>query len=245
AIMATRRDADLVTMEDFTQAVERIVAGSERPGRLLNLQERKRVAYHEMGHALAAARTPGSDAVHKVSIIPRSIGALGYTLQRPTEDRFVITLDELKNRMVVLLAGRAAEEITFGDISTGASDDLTKVTDISRQIVMRFGMTDELGQAVLEEQRASYLGDNALAFSKKDYSEATAREVDLAVRALIDEAYQKATDILTAIRPTLNEGARLLLEKETITPDDFPPLEAGVGEVEPDSAQEAPVLAQH
>ncbi|MEM8836575.1 MAG: ATP-dependent zinc metalloprotease FtsH, partial [Pseudomonadota bacterium] len=245
AIMATRRNADLVTMEDFTQAVERIVAGSERPGRLLNPEERKRVAYHEMGHALAAAQTPGSDAVHKVSIIPRSIGALGYTLQRPTEDRFVITLDELKNRMVVLLAGRAAEEITFGDISTGASDDLTKVTDIARQIVMRFGMTDELGQAVLEEQRASYLGDNALAFSKKDYSEATAREVDLAVRALIDEAYQKATDILTAIRPTLNEGARLLLEKETITPDDFPALETGVAEVDQGSTQVSPVLSQY
>lgn len=224
AIMATRRNADHVTLDDFTAAVERIVAGSERPGRLLNPDERKRVAYHEMGHALAAASTPGSDPVHKVSIIPRSIGALGYTLQRPTEDRFVITTEELKNRMIVLLAGRAAEEITFGEISTGASDDLAKVTDIARQIVTRFGMTPELGQAVLEEERSSYLGDNSLVTSRKDYSEETAREVDLAVRDLINVAYDGAKKVLTARQQDLKDGVALLLEKETITPDEFPAL---------------------
>ncbi len=224
AILATRRGGESVTMDDFTGAVERIVAGSEVKSRLLNPTERERVAWHEMGHALVAASLPGTDPVHKVSIIPRSIGALGYTLQRPTEDRFLITLGELKNRMVVLLAGRAAEDVTFGEISTGAADDLAKVTDIARQIVTRFGMAAELGQAVLEAQHSAYLGDNMMSVRDKDYSEATAREIDLAVRKLIDEAYARATDILKAHAADLEAGAKLLLAKETITPEDFPPL---------------------
>jgi cell division protease FtsH len=230
AILATRRGGDKVTMDDFTNAVERIVAGSERRSRLLNPQERKRVAYHEMGHALTAATVPGADPVHKVSIIPRSIGALGYTLQRPTEDRFLITTDELKNRMVVLLAGRAAEDLVFGEISTGAADDLAKVTDVARQIVTRFGMAEKLGQAVLEEPRSSYLGENVVDVRPKDYSEETAREVDLAVRELIDEAYERAKAILTERRQDLEDGVKLLLEKETITPDEFPPLMPAGGE---------------
>ena len=224
AILATRRGGEDITMDDFTRAVERIVAGSEMKSRLLNAAERERVAYHEMGHALVAASLPGTDPVHKVSIIPRSIGALGYTLQRPTEDRFLITLGELKNRMVVLLAGRAAEDLTFGEISTGAADDLAKVTDVARQIVTRFGMAKELGQSVLEQQRSSFLGDNVLGVREKDYSEATAREIDLAVRRLIDEAYDRAKAILTSRAADLAGGAKLLLEKETITPDDFAPL---------------------
>jgi cell division protease FtsH len=224
AIVATRRGGNVVVMSDFTQAVERIVAGSEQKSKLLNPKERERVAYHEMGHALVAASLPGTDPVHKVSIIPRSIGALGYTMQRPTEDRFLITTDELKNRMVVLLAGRAAEDLVFGEFSTGAADDLAKVTDVARQIVTRFGMSEELGQAVLEEQRSSYLGDNMLNVKEKDYSEATAREVDLAVRQLIDTAYERAKAILDKRSKDLKDGARLLLQNETITPDDFPPL---------------------
>lgn len=224
AIHATRRDGKRVKMEDFTSAVERIVAGSEQRTRLLNPDERRRVAYHEMGHALAAAAIPGSDPVHKVSIIPRSIGALGYTMQRPTEDRFLITTDELKNRMTVLLAGRAAEALVFGEISTGAADDLAKVTDIARQIVTRFGMSENLGQAVLEEQRSRFLGDNVLDVRPKDYSEATAREIDLTVREMIDLAYERATDILNRQRRDLDAGAKMLLEKETVTPEDFPPI---------------------
>ncbi|HSG94415.1 MAG TPA: cell division protein FtsH, partial [Afifellaceae bacterium] len=160
----------------------------------------------------------------KVSIIPRSIGALGYTMQRPTEDRFLITTDELKNRMAVLLAGRAAEDLVFGEFSTGAADDLAKVTDIARQIVTRFGMSEALGQAVLEEQRSSYLGDNVMGLKEKDYSEATAREVDLAVRQLIDDAYGQAKAILEKRANDLKSGAELLLANETITPDDFPQL---------------------
>jgi cell division protease FtsH len=224
AILATRRGADLVSMDDFTAAVERIVVGSERRGRLLQPHEREVVAHHEMGHALAAASLAGMDPVHKVSIIPRSVGALGYTLQRPTEDRFLITLEELKNRMVVLLAGRAAEDLIFNEISTGAADDLAKVTDIARQIVTRFGMTAELGQAVLERQSASYLGEQAIGLREKDYSEETAREVDLSVRALIDGAYARAKALLQSRRAELEQGAQLLLEKETLTPEEFPAL---------------------
>jgi cell division protease FtsH len=224
AILATRRGADAVSMLDFTAAVERIVIGSERRGRLLQPHEREVVAHHEMGHALAAASLAGMDPVHKVSIIPRSVGALGYTLQRPTEDRFLITLAELKDRMVVLLAGRAAEDLIFNEISTGAADDLAKVTDIARQIVTRFGMTAELGQAVLERQSASYLGEQAISLREKDYSEETAREVDLSVRALIDVAYTRAKALLQSRRAELEQGAQLLLEKETLTPEEFPAL---------------------
>ncbi len=224
AIFATRRGGKKVTLQDFTEAMERIVAGSQKRSRLLNPLERERVAYHEMGHALVASSLPGSDPVHKVSIIPRSIGALGYTLQRPTEDRFLITTDELKNRMAVLLAGRAAEELTFGEISTGAADDLVKVTDIAKQIVTRFGMTKDVGQAVLEQQRTSHLGETILNTAPRDYSEATAREVDTAIRNLIDEAYKKAISTLKKRQRDLKKGAQLLLEKESVTPDEFPAL---------------------
>ncbi|MBC7143624.1 MAG: ATP-dependent zinc metalloprotease FtsH, partial [Rhodobacteraceae bacterium] len=206
AIIATRRGADSVSEADMTAAVERIVAGTERKTRLLNPVERKRVAYHELGHALAAVSLPSADPVHKVSIIPRSIGALGYTMQRPTEDRFLITFGDLKDRMVVLLAGRASEDIVFGEVSTGASDDLVKVTDIARECVTRFGMSADLGQAVLEQKRLQWLGDRQIESGAKDYSEATAREVDLAVRKLIAEAYARARAILTERRADLDAG---------------------------------------
>ncbi|CDF84108.1 ATP-dependent zinc metalloprotease FtsH [Pseudomonas knackmussii B13] len=226
AIGATRRSADAVGMQDFTAAVERIVAGAERKSRLLQPHEREVVAYHEMGHALTAVSLPRMDPVHKVSIVPHSIGALGFTLQRPTEDRFLIGRQELKDRMVVLLGGRAAESLVFGEISTGAADDLAKVTDIARQLVTRFGMSEELGQAVLERQMTPYLGDgnNHPGLREKDYSEATAREVDLCIRALVEEAYQRAKALLAQRRTDLDAGAKLLLEHETLTPDQFAPL---------------------
>jgi cell division protease FtsH len=223
AIFATRRGGEAVTMDDFTAAVERIIAGSERRSRLLKPEERQRVAYHELGHALVASGIPGADPIHKVSIIPRSIGALGYTMQRPTEDRYVITSGELKDRMAVLMGGRAAEQIAFGDLSTGAADDLAKVTDIARQYVARFGMSEAVGQAVLEQVVQPYL-DSPLAQTRRDYSEATSREVDLAVRALIEETFARARSILENRRKDLDDGALLLLEKEVITPEDFAPL---------------------
>jgi len=224
AIFATRRNASKVAMDDFTNAVERIVAGSERKSRLLKPEERERVAYHEMGHAIVATALPKTDPVHKVSIIPRSIGALGYTLQRPTEDRFLITATELKQRMTALLAGRAAEEIIYGEVSTGAADDLAKATDVARQSVTRFGMSSQLGQAVLEEQKQQWLGNGTGPLSR-DYSETTAREIDLAVREMIDEAYAAAKELLKARLDDLRAGAVLLLDRETITPADFPPLQ--------------------
>lgn len=224
AIHATRRGGDKVTLADITSALERVVAGMERKGRLLNARERETVAWHEMGHALAAAQLPGADPVHKVSIIPRTIGALGYTMTRPTEDRFLITRTELENRMVMLLAGRAAEQIRFAEVSTGAADDLVRATDIARQIVTRFGMHEALGQAVLEQDRGGFLGEDRVSFTPRDHSEATAREVDLAVRGLLDAAYKRAIALLTAAHADLEAGAKMLLERETITPADFPPL---------------------
>ncbi len=224
AIHATRRGAERVAMQDISSALERVVAGMERKGHLLNARERETVAWHEMGHALAAARLPGADPVHKVSIIPRTIGALGYTLTRPTEDRFLITRTELENRMVMLLAGRAAEEIRFDEWSTGAADDLVRATDIARQIVTRFGMHEVLGLAALEQDRGGYLGEDKLSFSPRDHSEATAREVDLAVRELLGDAYDRAVDLLRDNHTDLEAGAHMLLERETITPAEFAPL---------------------
>ncbi|MFZ2290282.1 MAG: ATP-dependent zinc metalloprotease FtsH [Halopseudomonas yangmingensis] len=225
AIVATRRGAERVGMDDFTAAIERILAGAERKGRLLQPHEREVVAFHEMGHALAATALPGMDPVHKVSIVPRSIGALGYTMQRPTEDRFLISRQELKDRLVVLLAGRAAEQLVFNEISTGAADDLAKVTDIARQLVTRFGMSEALGQAVFERQHSRYLGDQVVNTTEKDYSEKTAEKIDQAVRELIDEGYNRAMQLLRERRDLLDQGARLLLEQETLTPEDFPALQ--------------------
>lgn len=224
AIVATRRNADSVSMDDITEAIERIVGGSERHGRLLQPHEREVVAYHEMGHALVAAALPGMDPVHKVSIIPRSIGALGYTLQRPTEDRYLITTQELKNRLVVLLAGRAAEDLVFNEISTGAADDLARVTDIARQIVTRFGMCEELGQAVFERQQSRFLGDTPDMSLTRDYSEKTAEKIDLSIKQLIDDAYQQARSLLEQRHDVLEQGARMLLDNETVTPEQFPAL---------------------
>ncbi|MBN9583451.1 MAG: ATP-dependent zinc metalloprotease FtsH, partial [Afipia sp.] len=157
ALLATRRRGDAVTMADFNNAIERIVAGLEKRNRLLNPKEREIVAYHEMGHALVAMTLPGVDPVHKVSIIPRGVGALGYTIQRPTEDRFLMTRTELDNKMAVLLGGRAAEWVVFGHLSTGAADDLVKVTDIARAIVTRYGMSEAIGHVALEKDRRSFL----------------------------------------------------------------------------------------
>jgi cell division protease FtsH len=217
ALFATRRGAEAVTMDDFTAAIERIVAGLEKRNRLLNPQERKIVAYHEMGHALVALSLPGTDRVHKVSIIPRGIGSLGYTIQRPTEDRYLMTREELENRMAVLLGGRAAETVVFGQLSTGASDDLAKVTDIARSMATRFGMVDKLGPVTFEEAPHGFLGTPQPPFSQeRKHSEETAREIDTAVREIVQGAFDKAVGILRAKRAILERTAQALLEKETL-----------------------------
>ena len=223
ALVATRRDGDTVTMEDFTAAVERIVAGLEKRSRILTPHEREVVAYHEMGHALVAMSLPGIDPVHKISIIPRGIGALGYTMQRPTEDRFLITRTELESRIAVLLGGRAAEQIAFGEISTGAADDLDKATEIARNMVTRFGMDETLGRVTYQPQRNAFLGDAALpGWQPHDYSEQTAREIDCALRGIVDSAYETAAAILSRQHETLEAGAQLLLSRETLSGAEIP-----------------------
>jgi cell division protease FtsH len=225
AILATRHDATHVSMDDFNLAIERIVAGLEKKNRLLNEHERKVTAYHEMGHALVARALPGSDPVHKVSIIPRGIGALGYTIQRPTEDRFLMSRGELKDKMTVLLGGRAAESIVFGDISTGAADDLAKATNIARSMVTRYGMDDNLGMVSLESERSTFLQmPGEYLATRRDFSEQTAREVDCAVRDLVTRAFERAVGILEAHRDALAESAERLLEKETLSGDELPTL---------------------
>ncbi|TCU41251.1 MULTISPECIES: ATP-dependent zinc metalloprotease FtsH [Rhizobium] len=222
-LLATRRKAEAVTMADFNAAIERIVAGLEKRNRLLNPREREIVAHHEMGHALVAMALPGVDPVHKVSIIPRGIGALGYTIQRPTEDRFLMTREELENKMAVLLGGRAAESIIYGHLSTGAADDLAKVTDIARAMVTRYGMTDALGHVALEKDRRSFLATDQPYYgpNEPEYSDKTAALVDEQVRRIIDETFQRTLAILTERRAILEHSARLLLEKETLDEGDL------------------------
>ena len=215
-LIATRRGADAVALDDFTAAVERIVAGLEKKSRILNPREREIVAHHEMGHALVALALPGTDPVHKVSIIPRGVGALGYTIQRPTEDRFVMSREELENKMAVLLGGRAAEHVVYGHLSTGAADDLAKVTDIARSMVMRYGMDEKLGNLSFEDERPLFL-PVPVAGGERRYSEDTAREIDRAVRDIAKTAFDRAARILTENRRVLEEGARQLLQKETLS----------------------------
>lgn len=229
ALVATRRNGESVTVEDFTVAVERIVAGLEKKNRVLNAHERTVVAYHEMGHALVAMGLPGTDPVHKISIIPRGVGALGYTIQRPTEDRFLMTRAELENKMAVLLGGRAAEQLVFGEVSTGAADDLQKVTAIARSIVMRFGMDAELGNVAYESERGNFLGQAAPP-QERSYSEETAREIDCAVRTIVAHAFQRSSMILTRQRDVLEDTARDLLARETLDESDLKAIHARVTE---------------
>ena len=227
ALLATRRAAVAVTADDFTQAIERITAGLEKRNRLMNPHERTIVAHHEMGHALVALSLPGVDPVQKVSIIPRGVAALGYTMQRPIEDRFLMDRNELFNRMVLLLAGRAAETVVFEDISTGASDDLAKATEIARGMVTRFGMDPKLGLVAYETERSAFLRTPGMDdWQPRHYGESTADAIDSAVRALIDDAFTRARQILIANKPLLLESAQALLAHETLSEDDLRPFAA-------------------
>ena len=236
ALLATRRGADAAGLDDFTAAIERIVAGLEKRNRLLNPLERKVVAYHEMGHALVALSLPGVDRVHKISIIPRGIGALGYTIQRPTEDRFLMTREELESKMAVLLGGRASEHLAFGHLSTGAADDLAKATDIARSMVMRYGMEAKLGHVSYEGEGARFLDIPQGMSRRHDFSEEVAREIDRAVKAILDAAFANAMRVLAAHRSILDRGAALLLEKETLDEQNLRELTGAVGS--PESAEQ-------
>jgi cell division protease FtsH len=218
ALLATRRNSPSVAAADFTAAIERIVAGLEKKNRLLSPKEREIVAYHEMGHALLALLLPGVDRVQKVSIIPRGISALGYTIQRPTEDRYLMTQEELENKMAVLLGGRAAERLAFGKVSTGAADDLAKASDIARGIAAQYGMVPALGDVVYDPHPSRFLGGGQPpTWLERSYAEETAREIDCAVRDIVGRAAQRARDVLASRRDLLERGAKALLEKETLS----------------------------
>ncbi len=226
ALLAVRRGKDTVSLSELQEAVERVIGGLEKKNRVLNKMERARVAHHEVGHALVAMSIPGGDAVHKISIIPRGIAALGYTMQLPTEDRFLMTVSELKNRIAILLGGRAAEEVIYGEVSTGAQDDLRKATDIAKSMVKAYGMSEKLGQVSLERDRQSIFLQTGPSQTPGDYSERTSREIDCEVRLLIDEQYERARDLITTQESILRKAAQVLLEKETISGEELKALAA-------------------
>jgi len=220
ALLAVRRGKKKAGMPEFEEAVERVVAGLEKKNRLINPKEREIVAYHEMGHAIAARSLPGTDPVKKISIIPRGIAALGYTMQTPTEDRFLMNKSELLNRIATLLGGRAAEEIVFEDISTGAHNDLARATDIARSMVKEYGMSAKMGQVYFaREKRNQFL--NIPMEGAVEYSEATAELIDSEVREIISDQYSRTMEILTQKRDVLDKGAKILLEKEKIEGDEL------------------------
>ena len=225
ALLAVRRNKEQVSMAEFEEAVERLVAGLEKKNRLINPREREVVAYHEMGHAIVAQALPGTDPVQKITIIPRGIAALGYTMQVPTEDRFLMKKTELLNRIATLLGGRAAEKIVFEDISTGAHNDLSKATDIARSMVKEYGMSNKVGQVYFAREKQSRFLDIPGIQGAMEYSEATAEVIDTEVKEIIQQQYDVALEILSEKRQLLEKGAAVLLEKETITGEELQTLE--------------------
>jgi len=223
ALLAVRRKKKKVGMEEFEEAVERVMAGLEKKNRLINPKEREIVAYHEMGHALVALSLPGTDPVQKISIIPRGIAALGYTMQVPTEDRFLMKKTELLNKIASLLGGRASEELTFGDVSTGAHNDLAKATDIARSMVKEYGMSSKVGQVYFARDKRAPFMDFGME-GAKEYSDSTAELIDNEVREIIREQYARALEILSGRKDILKKGADLLLEKEKIEGEELKAL---------------------
>jgi cell division protease FtsH len=219
ALMAARRDSEEVTMLDIESATDRIIAGLEKRNRLVHDREREIVAYHEAGHAIVAERVEFADPVHKISIIPRGVAALGYTQQLPEEDRYLIQKRELDDRLAVLLGGRAAEEIVYGEISSGAGNDLERVTDLARRMVAELGMSERLGPVAYHRRRATFLPNGEEPGG--DFSEETARTIDAEVRRMIMEAYDRARELLTRERGALEELARRLLEQEVVERDEL------------------------
>jgi len=215
ALLAVRRGRKLVGMSEFEEAVERFVAGLEKKNRLINAREREIVAHHEMGHAIVALSLPGTDPVHKISIIPRGIAALGYTMQVPTDDRFLMSKTELINKIATLLGGRAAEELVFSDVSTGAHNDLSRATDIAKSMVKEYGMSGVLGQVYLSHDRRNQFLDLGQQ-PRGDYSEATAQATDAEVKEIISAQYKVALEILNERKDVLKNGAGILLQKEKI-----------------------------
>lgn len=230
ALLAVRRDRDHIGMAEIEEAVERVVAGLEKKNRLINAQEKQIVAYHELGHAIVAMALPGTDPVQKISIVPRGIAALGYTMQVPTEDRFLMRRTELNHRIATLLGGRAAEALIFNDISTGAQNDLSRATDIARSMVTQYGMSDRLGQVYFaHQQQPQFLA--LMGEPRGQYSEETAKTIDEEVRRIIDDQYQIALQILRDNQKLMAETADQLLKDEVIEGEDLIALDEKVKSV--------------
>ena len=223
ALLSARRDKEKLGMPEFEEAIDRVMAGPERKSRVISEKEREIIAYHEAGHALVAAKIKGTDPVHKISIIPRGHMALGYTLQLPEEDRFLVSKQELSDRICVLLGGRVAEMIRYGDVTTGASNDLERATQIARQMVTQFGMSEKLGLVTLgRKQHEVFLGHDIV--DDRNYSEEVAHTIDLEIRAIIDSCMNKAHDILTENRERLEEITQRLLKEEVLEGDELDEL---------------------
>ena len=220
ALLAARKNKESVEMADIEEAIDRVVAGLEKKSRLMSKKEKEIVAFHEAGHAIVASLLPNADPVRRISIIPRGISALGYTLQLPTEDRYLMTKTELVDRLTVLLGGRVAEEIIFGEISTGAHNDLQRATDIATSMVKEYGMSEKMGYVTFEKEKKPLFLPSSL-ISSREYSEDTARQIDEEVKRIVDESHQSAKEILTAKKNELGELARLLLEKEVVEEADL------------------------
>ena len=215
ALFAAREGRETIKMEDFEEAIDKIIAGPERKHMVISEKEKQIVAYHEAGHALVARALPNADPVHKVSIIPRGNMALGYTLQLPTEDRYLLSKQELLDRLAVLLGGRVAEEVVFKDATTGAQDDLKRATEIAREMVCEYGMSEILGPLTLgRKHKEVFLGRDIA--EDRNYSEEIAYTIDKEVRAIIDQAYEKAQEIINRYREKLDLLAQRLVEKEVL-----------------------------
>ena len=220
ALLAARKNKEAVEMADIEEAIDRVVAGLEKKRRLMSKKEKEIVAFHESGHAIVASLLPNADPVRRISIIPRGISALGYTLQLPTEDRYLMTKTELLDRLAVLLGGRVAEEIIFGEISTGAHNDLQRTTDIATSMVKEFGMSEKLGYVTFEKEKKPLFLPSSL-LPTREYSEDTAKQIDEEVKKIVDETYLRVKEILTAKKDKLGDLARLLLEKEVVEEADL------------------------
>lgn len=227
ALLASRKGKKLIDMEDFEASIDRVIAGPEKKSRIMNEKEKEIVAYHESGHALVAKLLPNCDPVHKVSIIPRGSAALGYTLQLPTEDRYLVSKSELMERLSVLLAGRVAEELTFKDVTTGAQNDLERATKIARQMVTEYGMSETIGPMTLgKKEQQVFLGRDFA--ENRNYSEEVAFQIDKEVEKIIDTAYSRAKELLVKNKSKLKKIANNLLEKETLEGEELDILLKGV-----------------
>jgi cell division protease FtsH len=234
ALLAARKDKTAVEMKDFDDAIDRIIAGLEKK-RVMSDKERRIVAYHESGHAIVASILPGLDPVHKISIVARGFGALGYTMQLPLEDRYLMTRQDLLGQLAVLLGGRSAEEIAFGEVSTGAQNDLQRATDIARSMVTEFGMSETLGAVNYDGHRGNKFLDTPFMNDRGNHSEDTAQKIDAEVKRILTEAHEDARRVLRERRPFLDQLSERLLEKEVIEGDELRALLGPTPPKEPDT----------